>query len=99
MFTDCIRNIIAKFYCTNNGSCKSALIWDFAFKLGKNPAYYALVLTYRTTTLLIKENKKPLVILGPILIFHKKVGKTTLSGVGPNLKVLGDNGENSIYVK
>ena len=64
--------IINNFCCTNNPSYKSPLIWHFMFDLGKNPPYYALVLTYRNTTLLSKRTKKSPVMLGPILICHKK---------------------------
>ena len=106
LFTDHIINNLASFCCTNNGSFKSPLTWDFKFDLGKNPPYYGLVLTYRNTTLLSKETKKSPVMLGPILICHTKNDKSvkllcdTLldhgSGLGPNLKILGADRENSI---
>ena len=72
LFNDRIINNLANFCCTNNPSHKSPLSWDFTFDLGKNPRYYALVLTYRNTTLLSKRTKKSPVMLGPILICHKK---------------------------
>ena len=44
-FNDRIINNHANFCCTNYPSYNSPLTWDFAFDLGKNPLYYALVLT------------------------------------------------------
>ena len=62
--------------------------------------------TYGNTTLLRKRTKKSPVMLGPIFIFHEKDERyvkllyhTLLdhcSGLGPNLRVLGADGENSI---
>ena len=82
------------------------MTWDFPFGLGKNPPYYTLILTYGNTTLLSKRAKKFPVMLGPIFIFHEKDERyvkllydTLLdhcSGLGPNLKVLGADGENNI---
>ena len=72
LFNDRIINNLANFCCTNNPSYKSPLTWDFTFDLRKNPPYYTLVLTYRNNTLLSKRTKKSPVILGSILICHKK---------------------------
>ena len=106
LFNDRIINNLANFCCTNNSSHKSPLSWDFTFDLGKNPRYSALVLTYRNTTLLSKRTKKSPVMLGPILICHKK-NETSVKllcdtlldhcpGLGPNLKVLGADEEKNI---
>ena len=57
LLNDRIINNLANFCCTNNPSYTSPLTWDFTFDLGKNPRYYALVLTYRNTTLLSKRTK------------------------------------------
>ena len=94
------------FCCTNNPGYKSPLTWDFTSDLGKNPSYYALVLTYRNTTLLSKRTKRSPVMRGPILICHKKDERSVkphcdtlldhCPGLGPNLKVLGADGESSI---
>ena len=108
LFNDRFINNLANFCCTNNPSYKSPLSWDFMFDLGKNPSYYALVLTYRNTTFLSKKlptTKSP-GMLGPILICHKKDERSVkllcdtlldhCPGSGPNLQVLGADGENSI---
>ena len=106
MFNDRIINNLANICCTNNPSYKAPLAWDFTFDLGKNPPYCALVLTYRNITLLIKGTKQSPLMLGPILICHKKNQRSVkllcdtlldqCPGLGPNLKVLGADGENSI---
>ena len=48
LFNDRIIIILAKICCTNNPSYKSPLTWNSTFDLGKNPPYYALVLTIQT---------------------------------------------------
>ena len=73
LFNDRIINNLANFCCTNNPSYKSLLTWDFTFDLGKNPPYYALVLTYRNTTLLNQRTKKSPVMLGFIWYVIKRM--------------------------
>ena len=105
-FNQCVINNIANFCCTSDGNYKSALFWDFTFDLGKSPPYYFLALSFQNTTLLNKATKKCPVMLGPVLISHRKdenavklLRDTLLDacpGLEENIKVLGADGENSI---
>ena len=58
LFNDRIIKNIANFYCTNDVNLKSALCFDFIFDLGKNPPYYALVISFQNTSLINKSTKK-----------------------------------------
>ena len=106
LFNQHVISNIANFCCTSDGNYKSALFWDFTFDLGKSPPYYFLALSFQNTTLLNKATKKCPVMLGPVLICHRKDENAvkllcdTLLDVCPsheeNIKVLGEDGENSI---
>ena len=106
LFNQRVINSIANFCCTSDGNYKPALCWDFTFDLGKSPPYYVLALSFQNTTLLNKATKKCPVMLGPVLISHRKdenavklLRDTLLDacpGLEENIKVLGADGENSI---
>ena len=96
----------ANFCCTNTPDKKSTLCWDFTFDLGKSPPYFVLVTSYQNTTLLSKATKKCAVLIGPVLICHKKdemAVKMLCDAMLDKcpvlehyLKVLGSDGERSI---
>ena len=106
LFKDRMIKNIANFCCTNIPDFRSPYCWDFTFNLGRTPPYFALVTSYQNTTLLSKRTKKCPVLLGPILLCHKK-DETNVKllcdaildkcpGLGNHLKVLGADGEKSI---
>ena len=72
LFNKRIIESIANFCCTERKEVKSALCWDFTFDIGKSPPYYLLALSYQNTILFNKTTKRCLVMLGPVLICHKK---------------------------
>ena len=72
LFNKRIIENIANFCCTDRKEVKSALCWDFTFDIGKSPPYYLLALSYQNTILFNKTTKRCLVMLGPVLICHKK---------------------------
>ena len=69
-----IKNI-ANFCCTDRKEVKSALCWDFTFDIGNSPPYYLLALSYQNTALFNKTTKRCPVVLGPVLICHRKYEK------------------------
>ena len=100
-----IKNI-ANFCCTDRKEVKSALCWDFTFDIGKSPPYYLLALSYQNTTLFNKTTKHCPVMVGPVLICHKKDEKVVTllcdtlldasRGLTTDIKVLGTDGKNNI---
>ena len=85
---------------------KCTLSWDFTFDLGKSPPYYVLAFSYRNITLINKTTGKSPIMLGPVLVCHKKDEKAAkllcdklldvCPGLAENLRVLGADGENRI---
>ena len=69
--TDLAVQNIANFCCTVNTKYKKSLNFDFIFKLPKRTPFYALVSTYKNTSLYLKNTRRCSTLLGSILLCHK----------------------------
>ena len=72
LMTDLAVENIANFCCTENTKYKTSLNFDFTFELLKEPPFYALISTYKNTSLYVKNTQRCPTILGPYLLCHKR---------------------------
>ena len=107
LFDDTIIDNIANFCCTELPGYKSAFMTDFTFELLKDPPFFALVGTFKNTSLHVKSTNRCPVMLGPILLCHKRDEATVrmfydaildaCEGIRYFLQVLGCDGEKSLF--
>ena len=98
LFSEMSIKNIANFCCNDIPLFRSPLCFDFTFDLGKDPPFFAFVGTYKNTSVYSKGTTVGPVMLGPILICHKK-NETSVQllceelvkaceGLGHNVQVL-----------
>ena len=106
LMTDLAVENIANFCCTENTKYKTSLNFDFTFELLKEPPFYALVSTYKNTSLYVKNTQRCPTLLGPVLLCHKRNEEIVQSfldaltekcqGLRSYLQVIGCDGEKSL---
>ena len=106
LFSDTCINNIANYCCTENNEYLSPLSFDFTFELVRNPPLFALVCTYKNTSLYKKGINKCPVMLGPVMLCHRRTEEAVRSlfdalfekcpGLQEYIRVVGMDGEKSL---
>ena len=103
LFTSRMIDNISNYCCSDNLGFLSAFCLDFTFELGD---YFALVTTFKNTSLYVKNTTRCPSMLGPVLLCHRKNEKVVKilfdamleerRSLENSLKVIGMDGEKAI---
>ena len=106
LFNDNVIRNIANYCCNEKEGYKSPLVFDFTFELLKQPPFYALVGSYKNTSLYVKGAARSPCMLGPVFLCHSRKETTTkvlfdamlevCPGLGAYLQVIGYDGEKAL---
>lgn len=106
LFNDNVIRNIANYCCSEKERYKSPLIFDFTFELLKQPPFYALVGSYKNTSLYVKGAARSPSMLGPVFLCHSRKETTTkvlfdtmleaCPGLAGYVQVIGYDGEKAL---
>ena len=94
LMTDLAVQNIANCCCTENAKYETSLNFDFTFELLKEPPFYAIVSTYKNTSLYVQNTRRCPTLLGPVFLCHVLIEKC--QGLRSYLQVIGCDGEKPV---